>query len=165
MPASSIRIATIGTSTAAQTTENLLAALPAAVELIPGGWENVLSVGIKTSTSVLLPVWAAPLDSRFTDAAEDVDMEDAPKPKKGKGKAAPTSAVAEVTKAAGKAKAAKVEAAVAAVAAPAAKAKKVVVKAKKGVSAGVEVTPKKKSSTIGSGAKKAKTAAIGKARK
>jgi hypothetical protein len=29
------------------------------------------------------------------------------------------------------------------------------------VSAGVEVTPKKKSSTIGSGAKKAKTAAIG----
>lgn len=77
---SSVRIATPGVTTAEQTVDNLLAAVPAAVELV-GGWDNVLSVGIKTSTSVLLPVWNAKLGGRFKDAADEMEVEeDAPKP-------------------------------------------------------------------------------------
>lgn len=114
---------------------NLTAAVPAAVALV-GGWDNVLSVGIKTSRSILLPVWNAPLQGRFKDAeAADEDMEeDKPAPKKAAAKAA--------TKAAAKP----------------AKADKPKEKTAK---AAVTLGDKKKSSTIGSGAKKAKAAAVG----
>lgn len=81
--ASSVRIATPGVTTAEETVANLLAAAPAAAELV-GGWDNVLSVGIKTSTSVLLPVWTAPLAGRFKDAeSEEMEVE-APKATKAK---------------------------------------------------------------------------------
>ncbi len=116
-----MRIATPGVTTAEETVANLLAAAPAAAELV-GGWDNVLSVGIKTSTSVLLPVWNAPLAGRFKDAeSEEMEVEE-PKPK------------AKATKAATDAKEKK--------AAPALK----------------------KSSTVGSGAKKAKVSAVGAAK-
>lgn len=72
----SVRIATCGIATPQQVVDNILAALPAAVALIPGGWENVLSVGIKTSTSILLPVWNSKLDGRFKAAEGDVTMEE-----------------------------------------------------------------------------------------
>jgi ribosome biogenesis protein UTP30 len=76
-----VRIATPGVTTAEETVANLLAAAPAAAELV-GGWDNVLSVGIKTSTSVLLPVWNAPLAGRFKDAeSEEMEVEEEPKPK------------------------------------------------------------------------------------
>jgi len=77
---SSIRIATPPHTTPEQTLANLLAAAPSAVALIQDGWENVLSVGIKTSSSVLLPIWSSELDGRFKVAThgkageEDVEM-------------------------------------------------------------------------------------------
>ncbi|GMK57677.1 hypothetical protein CspeluHIS016_0405110 [Cutaneotrichosporon spelunceum] len=113
----SVRIATPGVTTTEETVANLLAAAPAAAELI-GGWDNVLSVGIKTSTSVLLPVWSAPLTGRFKDAnaADEMEVEESK----------PAKAVVKKTVAKEKA-------------APALK----------------------KSSTVGSGAKKAKVEAVG----
>lgn len=83
----SIRIATLNTSTHAQTLDNLLAAIPQAVAQQKGGWDNVLSLGIKTSNSVLLPVWSAPLDGRFdlpASIADPVQTEDEKKEKKEK---------------------------------------------------------------------------------
>ncbi len=58
---------------------NLLAAIPSAVALIQDGWENVLSVGVKTSSSVLLPVWSSKLEGRFKGkdtgkGADDIEM-------------------------------------------------------------------------------------------
>jgi ribosome biogenesis protein UTP30 len=93
-PFSSIRIATPEHTSAAQTLENLLAATPAVVALIQDGWENVLSIGIKTSTSVLLPIYSAQLEGRFaippkSDEDGDVSMSAAESKKnrrKGKGK-------------------------------------------------------------------------------
>lgn len=135
---SSVRIATPGVTTAEETVANLTAALPAAVELV-GGWDNVLSVGIKTSTSILLPVWNAKLGGRFKDAEGESENameveEEAPKAA-AKPKAKAVKAVKEV-EAAGAAGSPK------------------------------KAAPKlKKSSTVGSGAvKKAKTAAVGSAK-
>ncbi|BEI88271.1 uncharacterized protein CcaverHIS019_0109890 [Cutaneotrichosporon cavernicola] len=116
----SVRIATPSVTTAEETVANLLAAAPAAAELV-GGWDNVLSVGIKTSTSVLLPVWNAPLTGRFKNTEDEMEVEE-PKPK---------AKAVEKPKAAVKEKAA-----------PALK----------------------KSSTVGSGAKKAKAAVVGSAK-
>jgi hypothetical protein len=79
----SIRIATLSSSTSAQTLENLLAAIPPAVAAQKGGWDNILSLGIKTSTSVQLPIWAAPLDGRFDLARKEAEVASAEKEKKG----------------------------------------------------------------------------------
>ncbi|BEI80467.1 hypothetical protein CcaverHIS002_0109960 [Cutaneotrichosporon cavernicola] len=103
----SVRIATPSVTTAEET--------------LVGGWDNVLSVGIKTSTSVLLPVWNAPLTGRFKNTEDEMEVEE-PKPK---------AKAVEKPKAAVKEKAA-----------PALK----------------------KSSTVGSGAKKAKAAVVGSAK-
>lgn len=136
---SSIRIATPGVTTPDQTLANLTAALPAAVNLIPGGWENVLSVGIKTSSSVLLPVWSAALGGRFAEGAKadmDVEIEEAEEEPELKRKVPKKAEAVKAT---------------------ATKAPKEETKKAKETS-----TPKKKSSTIGSGAKSAaKTAAVG----
>ncbi|EIW68532.1 hypothetical protein TREMEDRAFT_39479 [Tremella mesenterica DSM 1558] len=75
----STRIATPGVTSASQTLENLLEAIPRVVGLIPDAWDNVLSIGIKTSESVLLPVWNAKLDERFKNGKKeegDVAMEE-----------------------------------------------------------------------------------------
>jgi len=106
---SSIRIATPPHTTPEQTLANLLAAAPSAVALIQDGWENVLSVGIKTSSSVLLPIWSSELDGRFKVAThgkageEDVEMaedggmrkEDGKREKKEKRKKEKTAEVEE----------------------------------------------------------------------
>jgi ribosome biogenesis protein UTP30 len=152
---SAIRISTVGISNPTQTLENLLAAVPTAIAQIQGGWDNVLSIGIKTSTSVLLPVWSSPLEGRFdadanADADEDVDMDE-----KKKGKAKGKKRGAEVVETGSK----KVKSAV--------QADKVeeVAPAKKAVKGqeGKEKVVKKKSSTVGSGgaAKRAKEAVLG----
>lgn len=99
--------------TADQVMENLTAALPAVVSRIEGGWDNIKSIGIKTSASIMLPIWTSDINSLHTDADEKVlsraekavkrgqvdddsddsvmhnDSEDEPKSKKQK-KAAPT---------------------------------------------------------------------------
>ena len=69
--ASSIRIATPSSTSAPQTLDNLIAALPAVVGMIDDGWENVLSIGIKTSSSILLPVWNSQLSGRFNAKASE----------------------------------------------------------------------------------------------
>ncbi|KAF8513783.1 ribosomal protein L1p/L10e family-domain-containing protein [Gautieria morchelliformis] len=58
----SIKIATIS-HTDSQVVSNLKAAIPAAVSHIHGGWDNVQSFNIKTSSSVSLPIWTCPLGS------------------------------------------------------------------------------------------------------
>ncbi|WVO15611.1 hypothetical protein L204_103271 [Cryptococcus depauperatus] len=60
-----IRIATPSSSTSSTTLENVLSALPQAVAHIQEGWDNILSVGIKTSGSVMLPIWTSSLPGRF----------------------------------------------------------------------------------------------------
>jgi ribosome biogenesis protein UTP30 len=52
--------------------ENLLAALPTVVSKIPDGWDNIKSVGIKTSGSTFLPVWT--VDSSKLYGSEDIDV-------------------------------------------------------------------------------------------
>ena len=42
---------------------NLETALPAIVSHIKGGWDNVQSLHIKTSTSISLPIWTCDLGS------------------------------------------------------------------------------------------------------
>ncbi|GFZ48947.1 hypothetical protein JCM24511_06696 [Saitozyma sp. JCM 24511] len=151
-----IRISTVGISNSSQTLENLLAAVPTAIAQIQGGWDNVLSIGIKTSTSVLLPVWSSPLEGRFdadanAGAEEDVDMDEKKGKAKGKGKKRGAEDVESGSK--------KVKSAVQAVEVEeVAPAKKAV----KGLE-GKEKVVKKKSSTVGSGGagKRAKEAVLG----
>lgn len=167
--ASSIRIATAGTTTAAHTLDNLLAATPLAVKHIEDEWENVLSVGIKTSSSVLLPIWSSKLEGRFDvkektkkdgDAAADADVEmnGAAKKSKSKGKDKKRSApeAEDEDKVEKKAKASPVKKAQAA---PVKEAKKV-----KASSAPVK-TDRKKTSSAGDAGKRAKQAAVGSKRK
>ena len=67
---------------------NLETALPAVVGHIKGGWDNIQSLHIKTSTSVSLPIWTCDLGSEeggrwnglvaedITKAAEDASEEE-----------------------------------------------------------------------------------------
>lgn len=58
--------------TPSQILDNLKAALPAVVQRVQGGWENVQSFNIKTNSSVSLPIWSCNLgqgeDARWADA-------------------------------------------------------------------------------------------------
>ncbi|KAG8696729.1 hypothetical protein FRC09_008298 [Ceratobasidium sp. 395] len=58
----SIKIAPIS-FTPAQVLDNLTTALPNVIKHIKGGWDNVQSLYIKTSTSVSLPIWSCELGS------------------------------------------------------------------------------------------------------
>ncbi|KZO96501.1 ribosomal protein L1 [Calocera viscosa TUFC12733] len=86
----SIKIGTVS-HTPDQVIANLTSALPAIVKNIEGGWENVLSLSVKTARSTSLPVWSCELEERFNvpslDAArqEALDKKAKEKPK-GKGK-------------------------------------------------------------------------------
>ena len=71
-PRSNLRIATAIHHNADQVLDNLLAALPAVVSKIPDGWENIKSVGIKTSGSTFLPVWT--VDPSKLYGSDDVDV-------------------------------------------------------------------------------------------
>ena len=58
-----VKIGSLAEHTAAQLRENLLAAIPhLAVRLPMGGWDNVQSLHIKTTSSAALPLWNCALD-------------------------------------------------------------------------------------------------------
>lgn len=100
----SVRVATPSSSTTTQTLANILEAIPQIVALIPEGWENILSLGIKTSNSVFLPVYQSKLEGRFDAPAskeQDEGMEvEEEVPATKKAKKEPEAAKAK-TKAAG----------------------------------------------------------------
>lgn len=58
----SVKIALLS-HTPKQAQVNLETALPAVVCRIKGGWDNIQSLHIKTSTSVSLPIWTCDLGS------------------------------------------------------------------------------------------------------
>jgi ribosome biogenesis protein UTP30 len=137
----SIRIATPSTSSTSQALENLLEAIPQVVAQIQDEWDNILSIGIKTSNSVFLPVYSAKLDGRFDPSASatagakgDVEMEVE------EAVPAPVQAMEKKPKAKEQVKT-------------------------KAAAAAATAEPRKKSSTIGSGAKKTKQGVLGKTSK
>ena len=172
---SSIRISTADSTSPSDTLDNLLAATPLVVDLIEDKWENILSIGIKTSTSVLLPIWNSKLEGRF-DVKEkskpegDVDMEASEgkaKKNKGKGKdkkrpAPDAEAEVEEVEVEKKSKASPVKPAKKAKAVEEPKAEKAETKK---VAAGEKVKKSvKKSSSVGTGGagKRSKEAILGK---
>jgi ribosome biogenesis protein UTP30 len=59
--------------------ENLQTALPAVVEAVKGGWDNIQNLAIKTNSSVSLPIWSCTLnktDSRESDSPQTEDAEE-----------------------------------------------------------------------------------------
>jgi len=46
----------------AQIIDNIKMALPAIAKVIPGGWDNIQSLHIKTNSSVSLPIWSCSLE-------------------------------------------------------------------------------------------------------
>ena len=54
---STVKIGYVKSHSAEELTENLLAALPAVLSKIKGGWENVHNIDVKTGNSAALPVW------------------------------------------------------------------------------------------------------------
>ncbi|SNX83289.1 related to UTP30 - subunit of U3-containing 90S pre-ribosome [Melanopsichium pennsylvanicum] len=52
-----VKIGYIATHSPEQLTENLMAALPAVLSKLKGGWENVHNIDVKTGNSAALPVW------------------------------------------------------------------------------------------------------------
>ncbi|EST07574.1 Ribosomal protein L1/ribosomal biogenesis protein [Kalmanozyma brasiliensis GHG001] len=52
-----IKIGYMAKHTPEELTENLLAAMPAVLSRVKGGWENVHNVDVKTGNSAALPVW------------------------------------------------------------------------------------------------------------
>ncbi|KAF9453160.1 ribosomal protein L1 [Macrolepiota fuliginosa MF-IS2] len=61
----SIKIGTL-THKPTQVTANITKAIPAIVSHIPGGWDNIQTLFIKTNTSVSLPVWSCDLSERWS---------------------------------------------------------------------------------------------------
>ena len=49
-----------------QMVENIVTAIPSIAKAIPGGWDNVQSLHIKTNSSVSLPIWSCLLEVRET---------------------------------------------------------------------------------------------------
>ncbi|KAF7324839.1 hypothetical protein MKEN_00525800 [Mycena kentingensis (nom. inval.)] len=78
----SIKIAKLPAHSPAQVLANLSAALPAIVQGIKGGWDNVQSLVLKTNSSAGLPIWSCDLgDGRWVgmevdDAAESAGAEE-----------------------------------------------------------------------------------------
>ncbi|QRV92438.1 ribosomal protein L1p/L10e family [Ceratobasidium sp. AG-Ba] len=109
----SIKIAPIS-FTPAQVLENLATALPNIVKHIKGGWDNVQSLNIKTSTSVSLPIWSCELgsgeggrwagmvgaseESAESDESEEEEEEPAPVMKEGKKRSAPSTTATTASK-------------------------------------------------------------------
>ncbi|KAF5360839.1 hypothetical protein D9756_004960 [Leucocoprinus leucothites] len=76
----SIKVATLS-HTPTQILSNISKAIPAIAAHIPGGWDNIQSLMIKTNTSVSLPIWSCNLDERWGglvkggDKGEDEEVE------------------------------------------------------------------------------------------
>ncbi|KAF9005472.1 ribosomal protein L1p/L10e family-domain-containing protein [Cyathus striatus] len=56
-----VKVARLG-HTPAQILDNIKAAIPSIIKHVKGGWENIQSFQLKTSTSVSLPLWNCTLD-------------------------------------------------------------------------------------------------------
>ncbi|KXN82821.1 Putative ribosome biogenesis protein C8F11.04 [Leucoagaricus sp. SymC.cos] len=74
----SIKIATLS-HTPAQILSNTIKAIPAVAAHIPGGWDNIQSLMIKTNTSVSLPIWSCNLDERWSGLVKGSEEERANK--------------------------------------------------------------------------------------
>jgi len=74
---SSVKLGTVAQSSD-KILANLKTALPAVVKVIKGGWDNVQSLSLKTSTSVSLPIWTCDLGAeaggRWEGLIADVEM-------------------------------------------------------------------------------------------
>ncbi|KAJ3729472.1 ribosomal protein L1p/L10e family-domain-containing protein [Lentinula raphanica] len=74
----SVRVGKIS-QTAAQVVANIKTALPVIASKINGGWDNVQSIGLKTSMSAYLPIWTCSLDDskdgRWASLAADDEEE------------------------------------------------------------------------------------------
>ncbi len=60
----SIKLGFLASHTPEQLTDNLMAALPAVLSRVKGGWENVHNLDVKTGNSAALPIWNAKLGLR-----------------------------------------------------------------------------------------------------
>lgn len=99
---SSVKIGTLSQSSS-HVLDNLKTALPAIVKTIKGGWDNLQSLHIKTSTSASLPIWSCDLSSESGgrwDGIADVEMDgsDAESAEKGAGSDAESEAEVVVQK-------------------------------------------------------------------
>ena len=56
-----IKLGFLASHTPEQLTDNLMAALPAVLSRVKGGWENVHNLDVKTGNSAALPIWNAKL--------------------------------------------------------------------------------------------------------
>lgn len=89
-PRSSIKIGKMSQKPA-QIVDNITMALPAIAKAIPGGWDNVQSLHIKTNSSVSLPIWSCSLEelgakeswatSRKRSPISDEEEEEVPRKK------------------------------------------------------------------------------------
>lgn len=62
---SSIRVATAAHHSTEQIVQNLLSAIPSVIAHIPEQWDNIKSIGIKTSNSIMLPIWTCEIGDKF----------------------------------------------------------------------------------------------------
>lgn len=74
----SVKIGTVSQATA-QILANLKSALPVVAKRIVGGWDNIQSFGIKTNSSLNLPIWNCALGdgegARWEGLTNDIDVE------------------------------------------------------------------------------------------
>ncbi|KAN0063247.1 proteasome-interacting protein cic1 [Thecaphora frezii] len=103
---SSIKLGYLSSHTPEQLQENLLAAIPAVISRIPGGWNNVQNIEVKTGSSVSLPIWNCALGLKNVVKVNAADAAPAAAPaavekaseKKAKGKKAEAEAKVEEQK-------------------------------------------------------------------
>jgi len=81
----SIKVATFS-HTLAQTLSNISTAIPAIAAHIPGGWDNIQSLMLKTNTSVSLPIWCCSLGERWIKSVESGEKREEVPKKLDKGK-------------------------------------------------------------------------------
>jgi ribosome biogenesis protein UTP30 len=62
--------------TPAHILENLQTALPAVVNAVKGGWDNIQNFTIKTNSSVSLPIWSCTLNITDVRQIEDAEERD-----------------------------------------------------------------------------------------
>lgn len=66
----SIKVATLN-HTPAQALSNICKVIPAVAYYTKGGWDNIQSLMLKTSTSVSLPIWSCDLNERWTELMQN----------------------------------------------------------------------------------------------
>ncbi|EPQ28934.1 uncharacterized protein PFL1_03734 [Pseudozyma flocculosa PF-1] len=79
---SSIKLGYLSSHTPEQLQENLVAAVPAVISKIPGGWNNIQNIEVKTGSSASLPIWNCSLGMKRVVPAAAEGEEDKKKKKK-----------------------------------------------------------------------------------